>query len=169
MKKGFTLIQMVLVLLMITILTVASVFSANNSVRRTSIDATVMTLQVFQADMEAIIEDIGVLEIDSTEVAAVQRGMVLQYLDMIEATYTHVYFDRATLDITPSQFRINTVDAKDAWGSSFTFIYNTDASKGPVGTCIFASPGPNMILESEKYAEGEFGDDILIFAKPTVS
>lgn len=166
-KTGFTTLEIVAVLVIISILTVAGGFVATNVVSRSRIDATTADLQVFASDMEAILEDIGVVTLNPDEDSLEKRKSKIQeYLSMIEADYTHMTFNSSELIITDSNFTVSTLEARDPWGSPYTLIYNTDDVKGTPGTCILTSPGPNMILESEDYSSGEFKDDIMVIITP---
>ncbi len=165
-KKGFTLLELIGAMIIIAILTIAGSITAVNAVKRANIDATAASLQVFASDMESILEDVGVVEFTDPKTDDQEKVVILEYLALIESNYTHTYFDKDTLKIEASRFTIHTRDLQDAWDSKFTLIYNTDPAKGVTGTCILASPGPNLNIESEGYGDGLFSDDILLITKP---
>lgn len=165
-KRGFTLLEIIGVTVIIAILTAAGGFAATQSVHRSKIDGTAADLQVFAADMQAVLEDIGVVQLATTDSGAIKKAKINEYLSILEEDYTHLTFDRNTLQIGTSRFTIQTYEAVDSWGSKFTLIYNTDSAKGEPGTCILASPGPNLMLESTGYASGVFNDDILVIVTP---
>lgn len=163
--RGFTMIELIGALIIIAILTVATGFTATNVVHRSRVDATTADLQVFASDMEAVLEDIGVVELDDASTAESQ-AKIREYLAMIEANYTHLYFDRTTLAATRDGFTINTVEAIDPWGQKYLLTYNTSRTKGQPGTCILSSSGPNMAMENDQYPTGNFSDDICVIITP---
>lgn len=164
-RKGFTMIELIGALVIIAILTVAIGFTSTNVVHRSRVDATTADLQVFASDMEAVLEDIGVVELDNASTTE-GRARIQEYLAMIEASYTHLYFDRTTLVVTKDGFTINTAEAVDPWNQKYLLTYNTSRTKGQPGTCILSSAGPNMYMSNDTYASGDFSDDICVIITP---
>lgn len=165
-KRGFTLVEIIGVMIIISILTIAAGYTATKAVQRSRIDATAADLQVFASDMEAVLEDIGVVELDPSDSLELRKSKINEYLSIIEQDYLHATFARETLVVSDSGFKVSTYELIDPWNSKYTLIYNTDAAKGTPGTCIFASPGPNLNLEDTGYSSGDFQDDILVIVTP---
>ena len=165
-KRGFTLVEIIGVMIIISILTIAAGYTSTKAVQRSRIDATAADLQVFASDMEAVLEDIGVVELDPSDSLDLRKSKINEYLSIIEQDYLHATFDRDTLVVSNSGFKVSTYELMDPWDSKYTLIYNTDTAKGVPGTCIFASPGPNLNLEETEYSSGDFQDDILVMITP---
>lgn len=165
-KRGFTLIEIIGVMIIIAILTIAAGYTATKAVHRSRIDATAADLQVFASDMEAVLEDIGVVELDPSDSLELRKSKINEYLSIIEQDYLHATFAKDTLVVSDDGFKVSTYELSDPWDSKYTLIYNTDPAKGTPGTCIFASPGPNLNLEDSGYSSGDFQDDILVIITP---
>ncbi len=165
-SRGFTLIEIIGAMIIVSILTIAGSTTASKAIHRSRVDATTADLQIFASDMEAILEDVGVLDLDPADSMDYRRSKIQEYLALIEQDYTHATFDRATLVPNNNGFTIDTFELMDPWNSHYRLIYNTNAGKGVPGTCILASPGPNMVFETIGYGDGEFKDDILVIITP---
>lgn len=164
--KGFSLIEIVVALLIITLITTSAVFGFRKQAEQSKIDVTTAALQTFASDMEAILDDIGVVDVEASASQLERQAKVKEYLTLIESTYTHTYFDKSTLVVTSDRFTIKTSSIQDGWGQQFILIYNINNSKGVAGTCILASAGPNLLFNDVGYGNGEFEDDVILIVKP---
>lgn len=165
-KAGFSMIEIVGVIVIVALLTVAGGLGIPRLIDNSRTDSTFAQLQVFASDTEAVLEDIGYVEFKPADTESFKASEIAQYINQLEADYSHAYFDRATLSITANGFQIATLDLQDPWGSPYYLIYNTNPAKGKPGACTFASPGPNMQLESAGYGSKDFADDILVIVDP---
>lgn len=165
-KQGFSMIELMGALVIIAVLTVSGGLAVNTSVKRANVDGTTAQLQVFASDMEAVLEDVGIVEFKPGDTDAFKKSTINQYLAEIEDGYMHAYFDRNSVVVGANNFRVRTLDVRDSWDSPMTVIYNTNAAKGEPGLCMFISPGPNMVLEDAGYKNSNFSDDILVIVKP---
>ncbi len=165
-SRGFTLIEIVGATIIIAILTIAGVNISSGAVYRSRIDAATMDLQIFATDMEAVLEDIGVVDLKTSDKMDYKTTKIKEYLHVIEKDYTHTTFNLDTLDVSASRFTIETYELLDPWNNHYRLTYNTDRSMGKPGTCILASAGPNRVFEDDGYPDGVFGDDILVVITP---
>lgn len=164
--SGFSFIEFVLCVALLALFGAGATIYGVQQVKKGKITSTTSTLQVFATDMEAILEDLGTIEIEegSTEIA--RKSDILEYIALIEESYTHTHFDKKTLIISESGFEICTDEQIDGWDAKFKLMYNTNSKKGLPGTCILTSSGPNLTFETDGYTKGEFGDDILLIVQP---
>ncbi len=158
-KKGFTLIEVLAVVVIIAILITCVTFAVSSSINNGRISSTTNSLQLFAADTENILAEYGVLVVKDGE----PKAQVLEYLNLIENYYVHTYFNRDTLDISDSYFEIQTSTLVDGWDSPFKMRYCFNEESA--GTCMLISPGPDLVFEDE-YTTDNFGDDIMLIVYP---
>lgn len=158
-KKGFTLIEVLAVVVILAILITCVTFAVSSSINNGRISSTTNSLQLFAADTENILAEYGVLEVEEGE----PRAQILEYLNLIENYYVHTYFNRDTLNVADSYFEIQTSTLVDGWDSPFKMRYCF--TKENAGTCMLISPGSDLVFEDE-YTTDNFGDDIMLIVYP---
>lgn len=158
-KHGFTLVEVLAVLVIIAILIACTSFLVSSTVSNGRISSTTSSLQLFAADTEEILAEYGVLQIKDGD----KKAQVLEYLNLIEQFYVHTYFNRDTLNVKETYFEIQTSTLLDGWDSPFKMRYSFDGEDA--GTCMLISPGADLIFE-ETYSTDNFGDDIMLIVYP---
>lgn len=159
-KKGFTLIEVLAVVVIIAILITCVTFAVSSSINNGRISSTTNSLQLFAADTENILAEYGVLVVKDGE----PKAQVLEYLNLIENYYVHTYFNRNTLDISDSYFEIQTSTLVDGLGLAIQDAAIASMRKAQVLDMLI-SPGPDLVFEDE-YTTDNFGDDIMLIVYP---
>ena len=159
-KKGFTLIEVLAVVVILGILIACVSFAVSGTLDKGRLSSTQNSLQLFAADIEEILATYGVLSISDGD----PTPQIKEYLSMIETYYMHTYFDYATLEVKDTYFEILTTTMRDGWDSQFLLRYCFTSEDA--GTCMLISPGNNLLFDTESYTNTYFGDDILLIVYP---
>lgn len=183
-KSGFALIELIVVMLIISIITVSAVAISSKQVARSKTQQATAYLQSLAADIETAVMDMGYLETSnmgasgtgSNPAASVAKQKTIKaYLNEMEDLYLSCGFDYSTSSFTgfyvneqSSGFSINLTFAKDPWGMNYRMFYYYDevndsakfvlASAGP--DCLWASgAGLGYFVKDSKY----INDDIVVY------
>lgn len=166
-KKGFTISELIIVMVILAILFVGMTTTYNVHVKNSRIDTVEGNLVVFKSDIEAYLEDYGVFNVSRTAASDYKHKQIGAFLNKLSTDYLHITYDMDTIVILPGSFQVDTLTV-DPWKNKYRMFYNTDPTSPTVGTCILASAGPNLVFTSDTYAVGEFGDDILVTIVPKI-
>ena len=157
MKKGYSLIEIVIVMLIIAILGASSVIVGSKQVARSRVQDATTFIQTMESNLEEGITDIGFLE--DVDYSTNGDG-VKAYLNELEDIYLNCLFDYSTLKAVPSLpdaygegFQIDISTPEDPWGMTYTLFYMHGEAEDNY-RIVIASPGPNNIWSSEGYASG---------------
>lgn len=162
-KKGFTLIETLIVVVIMGVLITTVTMAVSGSMRQGRVSSTTNSLQLFSADMEEVMSQYGVLSISEKGVA---RSRILEFLNLLETYYLHTYFNKSTLEIKDTFFEIETSTLQDGWNKPFLFRYCFSGLNA--GCCMLISGGDNEKLDCETYTNTSFADDILVAVVPKV-
>lgn len=166
-NKGFNLTEIIGAMIIISILTVVAGFTVTGVIHRARVDAVTADLQVFASDIEAVLEDIGVFDMNSNTAIKDSQAKIKfkEFLNTVEADYTHTTFEKDKIEYISATGQFSTLAKEliDPWGSNYKLIYN---AKTNPGTCILASAGADMVFTDDTYSLGDFKDDILVIISP---
>lgn len=160
-KRGFTLIETLIVLVIMGALITTVTVAVSNSMQKGRISSTTNSLQLFSADMEEVMSQYGVLSISNKETA---RSQILEFLNLLETYYLHTYFDKDTLIIHDTFFEVQTSTLQDGWNRPFLLRYCF--SDINAGFCILVSGGDNEQFDCSAYTNTNFADDVLVAVVP---
>lgn len=166
-RRGFTMAEMVIVLVILLILFAGMVPIYNIHVKNSRIDTVEGNLVIFKSDIEAYLEDYGVFTIPASASATDRATKINEFLNKLSTDYLHMTFDPSTLVMTDKSFYVDTL-TRDPWTNAYRMYYNFDPTSATVGTTILASAGPNLVSNVEHYSIGEFDDDILVTIVPKI-
>lgn len=163
-QKAFTLMEMVVVIIVLSVLMAGLAFFGTNSIKKTRIQTTETFLRVLASDMEAGYDDYGPY-IYNTVLGAEEQGVKLKdFCITLAEDYLHTGLDTDSIRIFSNGFTVKTLET-DPWGTPYEIYYIILSEKE--GNFIAMSPGPDMISNREHYIDGQFADDILLSAVMT--
>jgi len=193
-NKGFTIVEIVIVITIIGILFALTVPHLSRTVNNTKVDTVEATLREFSMDMNNYIIDYGIIDInvpanDITE----YKKQTWDFIKSINSNYSSFMFDCGTDPLTdnhitygkpggdglPKYFEVKTLYKTDPWNNKYTLVVNTyrTVSGSKIvkdkwyGVMMFISPGPDGKLNTANYGnagtiQDKYGDDILIIIQP---
>lgn len=167
-KVGFTITELILVMIVISLLFVGLTVTYNQQVKNSRIDTVEGNLVIFKSDIEAYMEDYGIFNVNNSSNTASKKKKITNFLNKLSTDYLHITFDMDTLVLEPGSFYVDT-KSEDPWKAPYRMFYNVDPTSATVGTCILASSGPNTTFSAGTYSTGNFDDDILVAIVPKIS
>lgn len=150
MKKrlGVTMVEILIVIVIIAGLGVIGILNGNRQVVRGHIDQTATNLEIFAANLEDAINDVGEADLESAASEDEKRTTIQLYLDEISSRYLGFSFDYSTLELTSYGFAVSTKDYKDAWGNECRLFATTGSAHNRY---TLASAGPDAFWSDATY------------------
>lgn len=181
-RKGFSLMEMIVVILILAILAAIGIGAGTKQVANARIQETSSFLQTMDSNIEEAIMDMGFMDsaiFDSLETAADwasadsdTQSAVENYLEEMQDIYLPCGFDYATMALIKDSgyvgFSVEPTVVQDAWKQNYTFYYMYSESEDTY-RIVVASMGPNN-FPSDKASIGyltagtddSWDDDIVI-------
>lgn len=170
MKKGFTLVEILVVITIIGIILGMSFSRMEQTRMNSNIDAVEGDLRVISLDVNNFNMDYGGFYVrncdddsivSDAEYETDAREMLKFFQSYITNEVTEVSLTRDTV-AGRCRIELDTVIKEDPWGNNYKFLVNLKN-----GTVIALSKGPdgnpgNNATNFSGYSAGEFGDDILV-------
>lgn len=176
-RKGLSLIELVVVLIIVAIVLVGFAASASTQVKRANRSDVENELNVIASNLSDAYYDLGNPSFspkkDTAEGSTVEIGRFKRFLITLE-TYLGCQFDRGvatdTADfggITPTDFgyMVKIKEPLDAYEQQYQCWFVTDPS-APARYVMIASGGDNTIIEYEGYSTNNYSDDIVLIIYP---
>ena len=157
MRKGYSLIEIVIVMLIIAILGAATIVVGSKQVARSRVQDAITFVQTMESNIEEGITDLGFLEDVNYESNSVG---ITTYLKELEDIYLNCYFNYDSVKAIPALpdgygdgFQVDISSPEDPWGMYYTMFYMKGTAKDNY-RIVFASPGPNNFWNEAGYASG---------------
>lgn len=182
-RKGLSLIELVVVLIIVAIVLVGFAASASTQVKRANRSDVENELNVIASNLSDAYYDLGNPTFDprkdTEEGSTVEIGRFKRFLITLE-TYLGCQFDRGvatdTADfgsITPTEngYMVKIKEPLDAYEQQYQCWFTTaprrdDNSGPPARYAMIASGGDNTIIEYEGYSTNNYSDDIVLIIYP---
>lgn len=166
-RKGFTIVEIMVVIFIIGILIAALTPRLSQAQLNSSIDKTEADLRVYAMDFNNYIVDYGgvyirdCLTLSSAELEENSK-------DLMENLNAYMTFSvKDTPDKidnsggTKCRVEVEAQNKQDPWGNKYRILMDTAHS-----IIIVTSPGPDAKFSIDTYADGDFGDDIIVIVEP---
>lgn len=172
LKRGFTLVELVIVIVVLAVLIAGLAFYSTQSVARTRLTTAENFLRIMGADMDAAFDDYGPFYIRAGLTDEEIKAEAADYCDELTDGYMHAELDTTTIEMLENGFTVYTVDV-DPWGTPY-MLYYIDRTPGREpsagfdetgleGNFIVICAGPDMVMETPaSYYAGNFGDDMVL-------
>ena len=157
-RKGVTMVEILIAILLLAVLAGIGIIGGSNQIARGHIDQTATSLEIFAANLEDAINDLGEVDLSGATTTSQQTAILTSYLDELAERYLGFDFDFATLELTSYGYTIQTNDYKDAWGTPCRMFATTGETHNRY---TLASAGADAQWNDATYASAEYGDDIL--------
>ena len=166
-KRAFTLVEIMVVIVIIGIVTVAGYGAYNTAITNSKIDATETDLRAYSQSISSYFADYTNIKIDDTLTEAAYNDRADEIVDLLNRQYLPTNIVRVETASNKTNFTCETTFKKDPWNNKYMVYINTkDATGLPAGTVIIASYGKDGISSSSTYSSGDFGDDIIAIVEP---
>lgn len=163
-RRGTTLIEMLGVLIIFTIILGVAGMSVSRGIKRSNRDDVSNQLSVYSIGISDAYYDLGAPEFAPADPDA--KDEFKRYLQLMESDYLGVVFDYDTLAATDTGFEIEISSPMDVYESRYHCWFVTDESI--MKYAMIASGGDNGKLDTDRYAQQDYGDDIVLVVKPKV-
>ena len=178
-KAGYTLMEVMIVIVIMSILFIAGVNGYNTAVNNAKIDACETDLRTFSQAFSAYMMDFGRVEFTEAEInSGLAAARMTEILDIMNRNYlpVKVVFESDTKVITSDDRKgvveLITQNKKDPWGKKYHIYINTlNSTQTPAGLIVVRSFGTDGQKSSKGDPKGHwgtdlFGDDVLVAISP---
>lgn len=164
-RRGLSLVEIVVVLIIVAIITVAFGVSANRNIKRTNRETVVNEMQVLASNFSDAYYDQGNPAFDPHT----DEGLVgfKQFLQLISSEYLGYAFDMDSITPTANGFHVVVSDPVDVYEQNYEAWFVTSGATSRY--VMVASGGDDGIIQSSGYASHNYSDDIVLVVKPKVS
>ena len=165
-KRGFTLIEVLAVIVIISIISTGSVVSYNRIWRNHQIDIAESELREISNAFSSYATDYGSIIIAddinyNTVITEITDQINKQYLPY-EIVVSEISADRKSV-------RLTTKLKTDPWKHKYDisiYTYNGDNKDSVSGLAVISSRGPDGISQMSTYKLNSFGDDVIAIVEP---
>lgn len=162
-KKGFTFVEILIVLAVAGILIVGTAVSFNAAWKNNRIDSCEADLREMVTAFKSYITDYGNITVDESmdfntvieETVAVLNSKYLPY----DVELTEVAPDKTSVTL---KTKVKT----DPWNSKYSLHIYTSPEGTVPGLIVIASSGPDSKSNETEYSSENYGDDIVAVIKP---
>lgn len=166
MKKGFTIVEMLLVLLVISILTASGFVTYNTVWRNHQIDTAETDLRDISSAVSSYLIDYGNLTIAND----INFGNVLnEIVEILNKQYLTYEIETEEIASDKKSVKLITKHKTDPWKNKYRisiYTYNGDDKTSIPGLVIITSYGVDGKSSMATYKDGNFGDDIAAIVEP---
>ena len=173
-RKGITLIEIIIVLVIVGIIMVGFGNSASKQVKNASRSDVENTLNVMASNLSDAYYDLGNPAYVREEDDGAGNKMIVhdidgfkKFLSILESEYMGVKFDKDNIDaddLLPNGFKVEIIEPLDAYEQTYKCWFVS--KEGMQRYAMIVSGGDDMIVDTTNYASGNYGDDILLLIYP---
>ena len=163
-RKGLSLVELMIVLIIVAIVTFGFGTSAIKQVKKSNRSTVVNELQVLASNFSDAYYDLGNPEYDP-ETPEGLTGFKA-FLNVLSSEYLAYSFDMDSLEATTNGFHIKVKDPVDVWEQPYECWFVT---KGNNRYALVASGGDDGTIRFEGYKNNKYDDDIVLIVKPKIS
>lgn len=150
--KGFTMIEVIIVIVIIGIISAASVLGINKAVQNSKVDKSAAMVRSIVSDLDLYLTERGALDDDGSTIAQ-------DFINDFNTNYASMTFDVSSLDVGLHSFTVKASTAVDAWGNNIVLYYGWDNRM-----FIVASAGPNAVFDFLTEKDPNKVDDVFAAA-----
>lgn len=164
-RKGLSLVELMVVLIIVAIVTLGFGASASRQVKRTNRETVVNDMQILSSNLSDAYYDLGNPAFDP----ATTQGMTdfKAFLSTVSADYLNWSFDMASVTATTNGFRVEVADPVDVYEQRYKCWFVTKS--GVQRYVMIVSGGDDGIINTANYSTQGYGDDIVLIVKPKVT
>lgn len=163
-RKGLSLIELVVVLIIVAIVLVGFGASAQTQVKRASRSDVENELNVMASNLSDAYYDLGNPSFNPSEPTDVDRFK--KFLITLGSEYMGCTFDETTVKPTSNGFYVEIKDPLDSYEQTYKCWFVTVSNLSRYA--MICSGGDNTIVEQTGYASGNYSDDIVLVVYPKV-
>lgn len=176
-RKGLSLIELVVVLIIVGIILVGFAASASTQVKRANRSDVENELQVMSSNLSDAYYDLGNPTFEPADDAAdgttTERARFKRFLITLE-TYLGCQFDRGSatdtadfgsITATDLGYYVEIKEPLDTYEQTYKCWFVT-SKEAPARYAMICSGGDNTIVEYEGYASNNYSDDIVLIIYP---
>lgn len=164
-RKGLTLVELIVVLIIVAIVTIGFGTSANRNIKKTNRETVVNELQVLASNFSDAYYDLGNPAYDPSNPDDLVRFRT--FLQMVCSDYIGYSLDLNNITPTPNGFKVKVLDPIDVWEQNYMMWFVT--KEGGARYVIVASGGDDGIISESGYASQNYSDDIVMVTRPKIS
>ena len=164
-RKGLTLVELMVVLIIVVIVTLGFGASASRQIKRTNRETVVNEMQVLASGLSDAYYDLGNPAYDPT--TAEGKTQFETFLKIVSSEYIGYTFDYTTLEKTDSGFHVEVSDPLDVYEQHYHCWFVT--KDGMARYVLVASGGDDGKISYPTYKDGDYADDIVLMVRPKVT
>ena len=163
-RKGLSLIELLVVLLITSIVVVGFSVSASQQIKRTNRETVANEMQILASNISDAYYDLGNPRYDPDDDD--DYDLFLSFLGTLSSDYTGFSFDEDSIEKLPRGFSVIVKEPLDTYENPYKFWFITNSDNRYV---MIASSGDDGVLSDATYPTQNYGDDIVLFVKPKVT
>ncbi len=160
-KRGLTLVELVVVLVIVAVILVGFGAAASTNVKRANRSDVENELNVMATNLSDAYYDLGNPNFPVTDEGETNFK---EFLKILESEYLGVSFDMSSIQRTTNGFYIEIAEPLDVYEQRYKCWFVTVAKYN--NFAMICSGGDDLIVSQEKYKDGDYSDDIVLIIYP---
>lgn len=162
-KKGFTLVEILIVLAIAGILITGIAVSFNKAWENNRVDACESELREMVTAFKSYITDYGNITVDDS---MDYDTVINEVVATLNSKYLPYDVEKTGVSADGKSITLNTKVKTDPWNNKYSLhIYTAQEGTVP-GLIVIASSGPDSQSNETQYSSENYGDDIVAVIKP---
>lgn len=165
-KKGFTLVEMLAVVLIVGILTVTGFSTYNTVWRNNQIDTAETDLRDISSAISSYLIDYGNITI-ANDINF--ENVLNEIIELLNKQYLNYEIETDVIASDKKSVKLMTRHKTDPWKNKYhisIYTYNGDDKTSVPGLVIITSYGADGKSSIATYKDGNYGDDIVAITEP---
>ena len=162
-KKGFTLLEILIVLAVVGILIIGTAVSFNKAWENNRIDSCEAELREMVTAFKSYITDYGNITVDES---MDYDTVIDETVAVLNSKYLPYDVEKTGVSADGKSITLKTKVKTDPWNKKYSLHIYTSSEGTVPGLIVIASSGPDSKSNETEYSSENYGDDIVAVIKP---
>lgn len=162
-KKGFTFVEILMVLIVVGILFVGTAVGFNKAWQNNRVDTCEAELREMVTAFKSYITDYGTITVNPS---MDYETVIDEVVNTLNKKYLPYDVEKTGVSADEKSITLKTKVKTDPWNNKYSLHIYTDGEGTVPGLIVIASSGPDSVSNETQYSSETYGDDIVAVIKP---